>query len=116
MTTISGSFAIDPAARIKCSSSERFIDPPALLISQDPRKWGGLPYPRTIFTWLRDERCNVLPWSFQHFLPLLEPRWRRILPTKTPSLDVSVGNCEQARVALDFPRNDRVHRQAACLD
>lgn len=36
MTTISGSFAIDPATRIKCSSSERFIYPPALLIVRIP--------------------------------------------------------------------------------
>src|SRR5581483_9440362 len=115
MTTISGSFAIDPAARIKCSSSERFIDPPALLIGQNPRKRRGLPYPRAIFTWLRDEGCNVLPRLFQHFLPLLDPRWRRILPTSAPPLDISVGNCKQLRVALDFPRNDCVHRQAACL-
>src|SRR6185437_3431987 len=42
MTTISESSAIDPAARITCSSSERFIDPLALFCRQDPCERGRL--------------------------------------------------------------------------
>src|SRR2546430_8860775 len=116
MTTICESLAIDPAARIRCSSSERFIDAPTLLIGQNACKGRGLSHARAVFTGLRDESCNLLPGLLQHPLPFFEPRWTRVFPPCIPPLEVSMGNREQCRVALDFPGDDRMHRQAPCFD
>jgi hypothetical protein len=49
ITTISASSAIEPAARIRCSCSERCIDSLAFRGGQDARKWRRLPESRPLF-------------------------------------------------------------------
>src|SRR5512141_576481 len=109
MTTISVSSAIDPAARIRCSSSERFMDAPSLLVRENAGKGRRLPQTSRTFAVPGDEHSHGLPGLLQHALPFPEPRRRTFLPSCAPAFEITASDVQQPGIALDLPRDYRMH-------
>ena len=66
----SASCAIAPAARIRCSRSERFMDAPARRRIEQRRERRRLPEPRPILGERRRTRCDFGPRAGEQALPL----------------------------------------------
>src|SRR5688572_6913826 len=106
---------MEPAARIRCSSSERFIDSPALFGGKNASKWRGLSESRTLFAGLGDDGGDIRPGMTHDCAPLLVPSGHVIFPTRPPALQVIARNLEQLRISFDLMRDHRVHGQTACF-
>src|SRR5262245_22793638 len=116
MTTSSRSPAIFPAARIRCSSSERFIYPPPLPLCKHARERGGLPQARGGFAGVGHECGDLRPWAPQDLPPLLERAGRARAVAGPPRREVAPCEVEQRGVGRDFPGDQAMHREAARLD
>src|SRR2546425_12948087 len=89
ITTISRSPAMRPAARIKCSSSERFIHAPPLGGREHARKRGGLTQVRGRFARIGDQSGDFRPGASEDLAPLAERARRGISVARDPRCEIA---------------------------
>src|SRR5712692_6813938 len=116
ITTISRSPAMRPAARIKCSSSERFIHAPPLAGREHARKGRGLTQARGRFARIGDQRGDFRPGTSEDLAPLAKRARRAVGVSRAPSGEVAPRRVEQPAIGFDFAGDQAMHREAARLD
>src|SRR5712691_5087569 len=116
ITTISRSPAMRPAARIRCSSSERFIHAPPLGGREHARKRRRLPQADARFVRARDQGGDFRPRAIENLAPLAERARRGVAVARDPSCEIASRRSEQPAVGFDLARDQAMHREAARLD
>src|SRR5207342_2147750 len=104
ITTISRARALRPAARIRCSSSERFIHPPALGARERTRKRRGLPEASRGLAGIGDQRGDLRPRAAQDLAPLLQRARSGIAVALDPLGEIAPCRGEQPPVGFDLAR------------
>src|SRR5437879_2465662 len=105
-----------PAARIRCSSSERCIHAPALAGRQHACERRGLRQADCRFVSVRDQRGDFRPGAIEDLAPLLQRARHGITVARDPFFEIPPGRGEEPPVGFDLARDQAVHREAACLD
>src|SRR5438445_8166591 len=116
ITTISRSPAMRPAARIRCSSSERFIHAPPLGAREHACERRRLPQAGGRFVSGRDQRGDLGPGAIEVPAPLVEGARRVPAVARDPFCEIAPRRGEQPPVGFDLARDQAVHREAARLD
>src|SRR5438552_2514596 len=105
ITTMSGSSAMVPAARIMCSKFERVIDVPAFPRIEHAGERGGLAQLRHARTVLCYQLENLRQRTAENFAPRIQI-WLRPAALSRPAFDIFPCDLEQVR-ALAKLRRDR---------
>src|SRR5258708_2339521 len=116
ITTISRPPAMRPAARIRCSSSERFIHAPPLGGRERTRERRGLPQAHGRFVRARDQRGDFRPRAIEDLAPLTERARSAVAVARDPCREIAPRRGEEPPVGFDLARDQAVHREAARLD
>src|SRR5260370_20230878 len=116
MITSSCCSAIRPAARIKCSRSERCIHPFPLVGGEHAREWRGLPQPRSTFSRIRNDVSDLRPWPLEDGVPFVQCTRHGVFVSRTPSPQSFLYLLQKRGFELDLLRYETVHGQAACFD
>src|SRR5882762_5469156 len=116
ITTISRSPATRPAARIRCSSSERFIHAPPLGGRENARERRRLPQADGRFVRACDQRGDFRPRTIENLAPLAERARHAVAVARDPFVEIAPCSSEEPPVGFDLPCDQAVHRQAARLD
>src|SRR5258708_589682 len=116
ITTISRSPAMRPAARIRCSSSERFIHAPPLGGREYACERRRLPQTSGRFVSGRDQRGDLRPGAIEDLAPLVQRARRVLAAARDQFCEIARRGGEQPPVGFDLARDQAVHREAARLD
>src|SRR5712691_10450973 len=108
ITTISRSPAMRPAARIRCSSSERFIHAPPLAGREHACERRGLPQADCRFVRVRDQRGDFRPGAIEDLAPLAERARRALAVVRDPFFEIPPRRGEEPPVGFDLPRDQAV--------
>src|SRR5689334_5303988 len=111
MTTISPSFAIAPAARMMCSSSERVMHAATLVVGQEDRERRGLAQPRGVLAQLGRPCGDLAPGPLEERVPLAKRRGRPLAMAREPALHGCPRPVEQPRIGSDAPSGKHMQRQ-----
>src|SRR2546422_2771696 len=93
-----------PAARIKCSSSERFIHAPPLGGREHARKRGGLTQVRGRFARIGDQSGDFRPGASENLAPLAERARRGISVARDPRCEIAPCRGKKPPVGSDLAR------------
>src|SRR6266705_1171284 len=116
ITTISRSPEMRPAARIRCSSSERFIHAPPLAGGEHACERRGLPQADGRLVRVRDQRSDFRPGAIEDLAPLAERARHALAVARDPFFEIPPLRGEEPPVGFDLARDQAVHCKAACLD
>src|SRR5258706_858796 len=105
-----------PAARMRCSSSERFIHAPAFGEREHAGERRGLPQAGGRFAGVGDERRDFRPRPIEDGAPLIERPRSAVAVARRPRRQPAPRSGEQPGVGRDLPRDQAMHREAARLD
>ena len=108
--------AIFPAARIKCSRSERVINPFPFFRTENSGKRRRLTQAAGTLPGVGNDRGNLCPWPIEKRLPFFQC-WRKfILIPGTPAVENLFHPSEQRTILLYFCRRQTVHGKAARIE
>src|SRR5258708_28772563 len=113
ITTISRSPAMRPAARIRCSSSERFIHASALGGREYTGERRGLPQAGGRFAGVGDEGRGPRPRLFEDGAPFLERARGAVAVARGPRRDGAPSDGEPPQFGSDLSRAPAMPRRAA---
>src|SRR3990172_2840424 len=116
MITSSRSPAMRPAARIRCSRSERRIHSFPLADAEHACEGRGLAQPRGPLSRIGDERGDLRPRAAQDGRPFVQRARRVPAVTRAPGVEGATYPIEQRGVEHDLLRGQTVHGQTARLD
>src|SRR6266567_5024318 len=111
ITTISRAPAMRPAARIRCSSSERFIQTPPLGGREHAREGRRLPQADGRFARIGDQRGDFRPRAGEDLAPLAERARGAVAVARDPFAKVAPRRVEQPAVGFDFAGDQAMHRE-----
>jgi hypothetical protein len=107
------SAAMAPAARIKCSSSERFKDALSFRRAQNADERRRLPQAARALSKIGHDRENVHHRQRQYLAPLLQIAGRRIGGAGKPVRELALRNRQELLILLYLARNHAVQRKTA---
>src|SRR5438046_2896402 len=93
-----------PAARIRCSSSERFIHAPPLAGREHACERGGLPQADGRFVRVRDQRGDLRPGAIEDLAPLAERARHTLAVARDPFFEIPPCRGEEPSVGFDLEK------------